>query len=374
MSVNFVPSLQQFAVVKVAVAVYTNHEVMEFEKKLRLTKRAFFNADFKTWEPFMRQKVSSLPLPTAFRERVLTLMMPLSFEYWMWRYNHDEFCNNDLYSNHIVWNSFGMIDRFKTAERLIRCQDFTTHQRDTLAYCYGRRDNVLEWKEDISFGGKFVSHSSIDSCYAELCPEPLYSLSVEMNRHKNMRRLSKGLACFLKSDDLLQKLTSLEDLKLLIRRIKRNRRICNNERICLFNLDIIQQEEFFMREPLLILKVLLQWPLQTQFLEVADRLWAHLKEDDFVEILNTILCKIKRGWRDFDYMDLLVNFWLQSPSHFQKYAINSPYFPYFRKDVFKIRLKIYLRKIFIKEKINCTFSYPKCFSCCVEEQDRKAGF
>ncbi|GFW76128.1 hypothetical protein TNCV_2057751 [Trichonephila clavipes] len=253
MSVNFLPSLQHLAIVKAAVAVFTNHEVMEFEKKLRITTGcSFFNAERIAWEPFLWKKISLLSLPVVFQKKVLALMMPFSFEYWMYHYDHHGRFKNDLccnHINHIVWNSFGMIDRFKTAERCGHSPDLAILQHETIAPCFGRRMNMFERFE-------FVK----------------------------MR----------KTDDLLQKITLQRDLNLLINTIKINRRISNNERICLFNLNNIQQDEFFLREPLLILKVLLQWPLQSQFLEVADRLWAHLKEADFVEILSTILCKIKR--------------------------------------------------------------------------------
>ncbi|GFS51364.1 hypothetical protein TNIN_40381 [Trichonephila inaurata madagascariensis] len=75
--------------------------------------------------------------------------MPLSFEHWMWHYDHYGLFKNDLCSNYIVW-SFGMIDRFKTAERRSHSQDFAIRQHETLAIGSWWRSNMPGWLENVT--------------------------------------------------------------------------------------------------------------------------------------------------------------------------------------------------------------------------------
>ncbi|GFX55648.1 hypothetical protein TNCV_269361 [Trichonephila clavipes] len=116
---------------------------------------------------------------------------------------------------------------------------------------------------------------------------------------------------------LLKKANQRLTLNLLEEKLIKNGRLNDMECICLFNLDVKEQGEFYKTNPFHLLMVFLQWPLQNLFLKMADRLWIHLKRVDFNALLYAIRHKINNDWRDFDYKDLLKNFCTRSPYHFR---------------------------------------------------------
>ncbi|GFQ77990.1 hypothetical protein TNCT_66872 [Trichonephila clavata] len=119
---------------------------------------------------------------------------------------------------------------------------------------------------------------------------------------------------------LLKKLPPPHILDVLKELLQRKEFLSDDDRICLFNQDVTILEQLFRRIPFCILMFLLQWPLQTQFLEVVHRLWSHLTKEEFFKLLLSIHSKIEKGWRDFDYINLIKTFWSRSPHHFQDYV------------------------------------------------------
>ncbi|GFT45141.1 uncharacterized protein NPIL_96651 [Nephila pilipes] len=68
-----------------------------------------------------------------------------------------------------------------------------------------------------------------------------------------------------------------------------------------------------------ILEYFLDWPLQNEFLEVADRMWSYISPHDFIKIFHFIIYqRIMIGWEDYDYIHLLKEFWKLSPANLKE--------------------------------------------------------
>ncbi|GFT64552.1 uncharacterized protein TNCV_649461 [Trichonephila clavipes] len=75
----------------------------------------------------------------------------------------------------------------------------------------------------------------------------------------------------------------------------------------------------FKTSCLQILQLLLDWPLQGEFLNAAEHLLPYFTEIDFIVILNIIVYeRILLHRKDFNYIDLLKEFWSLSPSHLKE--------------------------------------------------------
>ncbi|GFX55651.1 uncharacterized protein TNCV_269391 [Trichonephila clavipes] len=337
MSVKFIPSLKAFACVKIALAVYFSPEVREFEKKLNCP--AFCDSCVELWELFLRERVSRCPLSLLLQRNVITFIKILSSELSLWRKNHSEMLIFDPYSVNPVWNSFGIIDTLRTAVELVHCKGLHFEQRFTLACYYWLTKDMLQIWEKASSQEKEiliqnVDTSKISTTFATSNPDIYKSLKFRNEfLNKWIEWINKGVTekglcyfyCYAISavehipmqSSLLKQANQRLTLHLLEEKLIKNGRLNDMECICLFNLDVIEQEELCKRNPFHLLMVFLQWPLQNLFLEMADRLWIHLKRADFNVLLHAIRHKINNDWRDFDYKDLLKKFCILSPYHFQ---------------------------------------------------------
>ncbi|GFX55620.1 uncharacterized protein TNCV_269081 [Trichonephila clavipes] len=323
MLVNYVPSLLHIASVKVATAIYMGREIQEFEKNPQI--RSFFNTHGEKWEPFVSLKVSQCALPVELQEKIVALMRPLSFELNTWFLDHIQFFQNQRYDIYIVWNSYGMIDRLKTIERCIFTNCVPIDYRIHLACQYKIWTGIMElfeeapWYDEVT--KKKISHEVLS----------IYSSNLYPDLVRNMR----CLIIERKFPNHPPEWPVVRNFPRIQRLVKRDREfgawiftewllgkdfLTDDDRVCFFNLDVGEQEELLKEIPFHMLMLLLQWPLQTQFLEVVDRLWTCITKEEFFKLLLLIHSKIEKGWRDFDYIDLMKTFWSRSPRHFQNYV------------------------------------------------------
>ncbi|GIX88151.1 RNase H domain-containing protein [Caerostris extrusa] len=84
-------------------------------------------------------------------------------------------------------------------------------------------------------------------------------------------------------------------------------------------MDSNTQELVLRRTPFITLRCFLDWPLQTVFMNVANRMWNYLSEEDFCVMLRYILFdRIFRESRDFNYVDLLKGVLVPKSHSFQR--------------------------------------------------------
>ncbi|GBM15779.1 hypothetical protein AVEN_211160-1 [Araneus ventricosus] len=92
-------------------------------------------------------------------------------------------------------------------------------------------------------------------------------------------------------------------------------------RFCLSRLHMSDKETVFKDSPVKVLQCFVTWPYQWAFLDVAGYLWTYLSKEGFCEVLWFILHKLMdQDWSDFNLMQLLIEFWSESPTDFKEYT------------------------------------------------------
>ncbi|GFY38441.1 uncharacterized protein TNIN_352191 [Trichonephila inaurata madagascariensis] len=107
---------------------------------------------------------------------------------------------------------------------------------------------------------------------------------------------------------------SLEEYKCLIDAVFESTNEMHIGRFCLSRMSADHREQLLTRFPAKVLSIYLFWPYHNFFLDAANKVWDRLPEDHFVCLLHIIICqKIAALWKDFDYVDLLRQFWQKAP-------------------------------------------------------------
>ncbi|GFQ71708.1 uncharacterized protein TNCT_676861 [Trichonephila clavata] len=341
MLVTIVPSLQKLAIVKIAVCVYTNPEVREFENN-SMGHFGFYATHERNWVSFIRERVSQCELREDFQKKVITYMKPLSLELSSWHR-----CLRDMFvflAEDIspVWSSSGAIDQLRTAKKLVHCQDLPFLERFSLACLFWMSDDILKiWEKASSQEKEKAIRNVIRNEFSIFMNEADRKLRSEFLK-KWITWIKKGavdheqyyfygFALFSMpyipmQSHLLTKSSPQLVLESLGIRLRSNGRLNNLEYICLVNLDVKYQNELYKTKPYGLLRAFLHWPLQSHFLEMADRLWSYLTEDDFDQLLCSILEKLRQGWEDANYGDLLKRFFFRSPKEFRILDKKSAFF------------------------------------------------
>ncbi|GFT25435.1 uncharacterized protein NPIL_519691 [Nephila pilipes] len=271
----------------------------------------------KMWERLVRDRISKISLPRTFRDELFVIVRILTFEIDNWVKDHSDIihtCSELLDS--LQWKARGKIDRKKTAETLVLNEDLRLSDRYSLSclYClelesfslWNRMSTVEKkdsWTKTRFLPFWFVNdwdqregNASNNSCFEWIylhTPLILRKTFTEFFRKRKLKYLKNGIFWrTIEYDDLL---------------------------FCLSEIDASKHEEIFKTCAGQVLEYLLDWPLQNDFVEVADRLWSYLTADEFRDLLETILFRrIMVGWTDYDYLSLLKEFWNRSPDHYKE--------------------------------------------------------
>ncbi|GBN52140.1 hypothetical protein AVEN_1227-1, partial [Araneus ventricosus] len=96
--------------------------------------------------------------------------------------------------------------------------------------------------------------------------------------------------------------------------------VCHQDdfRLCMQIMDERERIELFSTYPAYSLYCCLDWPFQSLFMEMAHRLWRHMNQYQFHAFLDHIVMNyILKGLVDFDYVELLKEFWRLIPASFK---------------------------------------------------------
>ncbi|GFT63241.1 uncharacterized protein NPIL_464011 [Nephila pilipes] len=274
------------------------------------TKKIFNECDmkkgtlpFERWEELVEKKISSFSLPPVLRAELIDVIRSTAAEIDQWI--KDNYRNLLHYLQegrsahcYFQWNSHGKIDREKTARTLINIEGLHNEDRFYLALHYGIIDDMFSYKF-----GKLPERLE-GTCRWRYCAGLMWEACSGESDLKYIAQLNpvfqstaeQNLQCinFLISKKYIQ----YEDLL-----------------FCLSQVSDDEREVIFKTYRLRILKYFLDWPFQCQFIEAAKRLLPYLTESDFRDILVVILYeRITLGRKDFDYINLLREFWSVIPT------------------------------------------------------------
>ncbi|GFT16021.1 uncharacterized protein NPIL_378561 [Nephila pilipes] len=336
MEMDFVPTLEHLALVKVAIITYYSPEITDIKEKF---KKGIGSMDSREWKPLLLEKLKNSVLPHILHEKLLGVLQPISLEIESWT-------EDMLYCGihkplDICWKSFGTIDRLETAKRFVQSEDSNVIQRFAMACHFWMSDDVLKiWKEATVYERIHIEMT--------LMQEKKESISNETGERKPKRFKTNRVGDFLmkwfdwlhKGGDPNERHLFLDESLFwydhvppessLIQELPINKLHSlmqqkyyntNYGRMYFLCMNDVQKMFYFQKEPLIVLKHFLDWPLQFKFLEIAEQCWIHMTECEFFRILLHITeQKISRFCSDFNYVRLLQEFWNQSPEHFKEYA------------------------------------------------------
>ncbi|GFT56517.1 uncharacterized protein TNCV_3508631 [Trichonephila clavipes] len=303
---------------------------------------------FAKWEELVKKRISSLP--QLLQHELLDVIRSVSIEIDQWiKYHSQDWRNFSGACNALCdfqWNSLGKIDVVKTASALIVNETLDIKDRCILASLYGLMDNRTIRK---NVPDKVVLISSL---LAENRITFQKGLNPSRNGNHYMHYMPRYLFTTVSSEQkvlfvnfgLLQECLPYNDFLFYMSNMG------NEGRKAVFKTSCLQ-----------ILQLLLDWPLQGEFLNAAEHLLPYFTDKDFIVMLNVIIYeRIMLHRKDFNYIDLLKEFWSLSPSHLKE-SIN--FHPIYEPLMLIINLNV--DEIFPSEKLLQSYKWDNlAFRCC----------
>ncbi|GFX52238.1 uncharacterized protein TNCV_4800951 [Trichonephila clavipes] len=286
---------------------------------------------YMQWKSFLTQKLSFICLPHSLEEDLLAFVCRINLEARRWVKTHTEILRSSvsLFSSNIQWKSHGKINKEETAKSLIRNEALCIRKRYALASFYCFKGDALKLWNKMTWGEKYL----VDYDYPSLGIwkkwmkgesaidwDILADYTLWVGRHGLPRNRSWKFLFFLGVRSSYKKLSPEKKLQWLDNSLKEEIYDYDEFHFCLSHLDAFEKENIFKEYPLHVLLYYLDWPLQGEFLEVADHLWSYLSERNFFRVLHFIIYeKIISEWSEYNYFYLLEKFWNGSPMPFKEY-------------------------------------------------------
>ncbi|GFX59831.1 uncharacterized protein TNCV_4130741 [Trichonephila clavipes] len=263
------------------------------------------------WEELISKKISSLPLPNSMKSKLMPLMRCICIEIDQWQKVHEDifqFQSTD-FQRYFCWNAHGKIDRVKTAKSLINQESICITERYHLARLYLFVSDVISLWEKLPLLLK-----------CQVPDDDNHKLWFQYITTKNDEILNQIFRNSMSNPYNLRACFSLltqKDKALWLKFYMRSKGV-NHEDLCLC-LSLLEKngQEFILKQYASeILQYYLVWPLQNQFLDILESLWPFISIENCIDILKFIIYeRIMIGWKDFDYVRLLKEFWRQTPNN-----------------------------------------------------------
>ncbi|GFS31056.1 uncharacterized protein TNIN_308461 [Trichonephila inaurata madagascariensis] len=335
---NVIQSLENLALIKVAISIYHSSEFSKLKENFRTP-----NDDLNLFavKQLFSETISNSVLPFGVREKLLGIMNPIIMHIEIWNAKKKELHVREQLD--ICLTSAGTIDRIETFKKFVRSDDENVVERFALAcHCWMTDDVLKIWNkasanEKIHIERKLIHRKNSSNWMLgrlrRKTAEHFENLETTQCLKKWFDWLHDGgdpctlynfldesaflFAHTIPEPNLLREL-SPKELRHLIKYKYREQ----NGREYFSCLDYDLKLSFFQQEAAIILGDYLKWPLQFKFLEVASQAWKYLTGKDFYSLL-WIISEEKMSPRvrsvdfesDFDYEGLLHEFWKQSPYH-----------------------------------------------------------
>ncbi|GFU42700.1 uncharacterized protein NPIL_646751 [Nephila pilipes] len=269
---------------------------------------------FKSWEDLVEKKISSFSLPPMLQSEFFDIIRSVTAEIDQWIKDHHRVLFHYLHEERSVycyfqWNSLGKIDREETARTLLTIEGLHPEDYFYVAINYGFMDQLLTFMYGRT-PEKLVDCSNCAGLMWEDFPTKRDLMSMALT-NSSFQSLASQLDSPLRTRD--------ENLEIINSVMSRIYIQYEEFLLCLSKISDDEKEIIFIQYPLKILMYFLDWPLQSEFLETAERLLPYLTVDDFRDTLKVILYeRILLGRKDFHYIDLLKEFWSMIPQPFKQ--------------------------------------------------------
>ncbi|GFQ65572.1 uncharacterized protein TNCT_245051 [Trichonephila clavata] len=272
------------------------------------------------WEVMILKKISCLDFPNSLRNKLMPIIRCICLEIYRWYMEHEEYTfgfeNLDI-QKYFCWNSYGKIDRIKTAKSLINNESLSVSARYNLARNYGfERDFLFLW-DKMSIAEKDYSKQMGGPFEQQAWFEYGVTGSVENSIQISQDACGNPLN-FRLFFSLLSPTQKVEWYKVFI-----NLKAMDyaDVRFCLSLLEKNEQENILREYSSKILQYYLVWPLQKEFLNVTENVWPYMSIENYINLAKFIIFeRILIGWKDFNYVWLMQELWRQTPNTFKELA------------------------------------------------------
>ncbi|KAF8773124.1 uncharacterized protein LOC129985319 [Argiope bruennichi] len=330
-----VPSLASLSYTEIALAVFYNHDVykLAFEYSLPSALRPGYTKmerlTLKNILDVAVDKLSTLMLSSSCRTKVRSLIMYMIREFWIWKQNHDSILDTQLLRDiRPFWTKQLTIDRPKTARILIETKKFDAAVCFILACKYCFVEDALQLWSDMTAEQKvFVASLKRIPRYS---PLETWIRDSESEAQKDVMTFSTyvELRQLPLDEHMIRAILptkSPEVQKQILINVVANTSIYEYQPHfklkCFQQLGKEMQEEILKIHSFIVLRCLLAWPFESNFLAVADNTRNNLSPRNFCLILETFILRLENyEWQNFELAQILKEFWDESPQNMKDYA------------------------------------------------------
>ncbi|GFY78035.1 uncharacterized protein TNIN_92171 [Trichonephila inaurata madagascariensis] len=306
------------------------------------TRKIITHSEDEIWKKAIKEKTSAFHIPLTLEEDIIALIKPIESEVFDWMEDHDGiFTTEQKYSLKFCFNADGTVDRVKTADSLIHSKWLDEKTRFVLACQYLSSMDILSFFKKMNSSVRLLfllQYSKANENFNAF--EENVVRWVQQYKAKHMFESKSMCWCpiwfnwtsaSLQSrllDHLLE-----DDCIVFLDHVFENTNKVHLARFCMFRMSVEYREDLLKRFPLKVLRIYLSWPCHHFFLDAANKVWDLLPGNHFFCLLHIIICqKIVDLWEDFDYVELLRQFWRRSPDHLKQCVEGT--------DIFEILMEI----------------------------------
>ncbi|GFQ83639.1 uncharacterized protein TNCT_351121 [Trichonephila clavata] len=323
MNIRYRPPLKHIALVRIALGL-----LHTFDQHAIKTNFLTLNGDVsdKYYSKLVSKIKGLLPrqgVPSCIQKEISGIIRSLAWEIKRWLYSHDQILDeNEIDLSDICWYSYGIIDRFQTAQMLVRKESIHIKERFVLACKYYFGDHACTlWSNSSIFdqmvlANDYGSDKSMWFWVDEFQTD--FILDSIQAHHDNSTKTEKynenylGLRCYFKT-------LGPQARYLCLSYGVTEREIHHFDLyLCFAELTINEVKNLLghihASNRLKIMELFLSWPLQYIFVELLDQLWSLISQYNLRNILKFILEeRIEKNWEDVDYAQLVQNILAHCP-------------------------------------------------------------
>ncbi|GFU44896.1 uncharacterized protein TNCV_4234301 [Trichonephila clavipes] len=287
-------------------------------------RRLLHNSTDELRKVNVRRILSAFGIPLTLKEEIIALIKPMELEVKNWKADHKGiFTTMQELSLQFRFHADGTVDRIKTADSFICSKGLDDETRFVLACQYWSYDDVFTFFAE-------MPNTLRNNILCKYSTENENLNEHEKNVLKCIFHLLVGLTPRFEPWDTFT-YASLQSRRLndlseegrnsLLRKVFEDSYKIHIGSFCLSRMSADHREQLLARFPVKVLRIYLHRPNQHFFMDAANKVLGQLSGKHFTCLLNIIIHqKILDLWADFDYVDLLRQFWCRSPDHLKQYV------------------------------------------------------
>ncbi|GBO18902.1 hypothetical protein AVEN_141744-1 [Araneus ventricosus] len=313
----FIPTLTHLALVKIAIPLHNEFGIGRMNEafnRIELGNSTESEQDSEDPELIRYQRAVKylLLIPPCLRKRVLEAVHGLEYGICQWRADYSKILQVEDAEFIFYWRCDGTIDRMKTAQQLVQNANIDISQRFNLACTYCLEESIKTlWAEMVASGEAVnfkIDHNSMARFWLRWMREGSrvpWTQAAQKYLNPYDGAMMPRFSCFL---PLLRPEHREKFLPIL------QHAFYDDLRFCLYAITKEEEEKALETCARELLYLCLEWPLRGLFLETA---WKVLKyvEVRYLSVLLYQIFETKRKWKNFDYFELLEDFWNMIATH-----------------------------------------------------------